>query len=294
MTLGLLFSIALAASSQTGPIQLSAPEGAWPALETWLSEQAGIPCDAASIPRLQSEIAELLRNEPSLSLQSALPRAFIRVRGLPSAKAAILERSLGTRTVLRNVDDDKFAPVYVRDGRLFADRSSGWVRRVGEFWRQVPDDEAKELLDFARQDSGGREPAPLYLLEAREAGDYVSTGGRLYRLEGDQALPVAANASPLSSRDPGKHVLIQPGRVTFPSPHEGHAVWELHNGVWRFAFPPPAGWKEAAAAAAASAPSTSPSDNRNVPRLEQRPDGSISERGRTIFQALDSLLGFGR
>jgi hypothetical protein len=230
--------------------------------------QAGLTPDPASIPALQSGTADLLRNEPSLSVEEAVARAYVRARRIEPAHAESLRRALR--------GENAMIPVQA----AMPPSLSGKVeeqQRIEKFTRQM----------FEQ----------LYVVDRSAASDFISADGFLFRESGDRLVMVGRRIELVPTGyvghddvfrnfDPSKHLLVFPGDSYQPTLSNEPPVQALPAGRWRIGPPAPDGWR--AGLVRSSALSGAGSQGA---ALQQKPDGSIVRRGRSIFSAMISKLG---
>jgi hypothetical protein len=264
LALSLSLALAAPAAAQTTGAPLAAPEMVWPALETWLSEQAGVPSDPASIPLLRQETAELLRNEPGRPLESIVAQAYATTRSLDATRAQPLELALRAVSRFTKLDEADGSPLIVVREKVYAARAAGYFEKVAQAWRKVEDPQTLHELELEQASQDRSTEFESKDLPADQP--YISTKGRLYRQEGDRAVPVSA-----------------------PVTHK-RAYHILPNGLWKLSPEPPDGWRDSVTAHAASEAAAPPASEGEV-RLEQGPDRSIVDRGRAVFSAIASKLG---
>jgi hypothetical protein len=298
LALSLSFALPLQALAQTRSILPEAPLSepiaapdvpsaeAWPALDAWLSERIGIQPEPSSLAEWKDETTRILRAEPGRALESAVVEAYAKARKLRPEQVQLIDRALAGAPHLEPVKET--SRLLVLQGRIFEDRADGFFETVDGAERKVDDLATVEQLEELRtinKFNGG-----FHAVVSRKEGPFLVSGGLIRALQGGKAEPAPKHPIVPKEGLPADNVVLQPAQKRGIGVYFGEPSHELPNGIWKFAPQPPAGWREAALSYAGTRIATAPEP---AAAFEQGTDSSIMSRGRSIFSALASRVGFG-
>jgi hypothetical protein len=163
----------LLAASLAAQTTVSAPPLELPALERWVSESLAIPIEPGRTGEWAAATSETLRSEPSLSLDEALARSFVKTYRLDGERAA-RAHSLLARHGLDVLPGRRVDRLQRTPHGLYSFSDAGLERFDGESWSVV------------RQ--GLRSAHGVYEDEAGKL--LVGDGGTVYEVEAGRAKPV--------------------------------------------------------------------------------------------------------